>query len=413
MTSPYTDWKVERGDDGSLDVELTLGEEAKTIIDGGRSAVGYRILDADSDNLISEESCSTVSQQDGLRRDDPNRGTAHVELSVTLPVEPGRYRIYIYPVGNADRWLYERGSKFLLIDAEMRDGVVRLVRSVMTTLVRQRLVRLLKGFGWSLIAPFQTTWRHRSLIRSMVKRDILGRYRGSFGGLFWTVIHPLMMMLTYTFVFGVVLRTRFGDDGHPSNFILYFLAGMLPWLPVSEALGRAPGVVIEHANFVKKLVFPVEILPVNLTMAGLFSQVFGVVIFIGALLYFGRDLRTTTAYLPVLVVPQLLLTLGMAWFFAVLGVFFRDLGQLIGFLLTVWFFTTPICFPVASLPPDYLWLFEINPMFTLVSAYRAVLLEGVTPAWKPLGVWTLLSAAFLVLSHALFYKLKKSFSDLI
>ena len=247
----------------------------------------------------------------------------------------------------------------------------------------------------------------------MVKRDILGRYRGSFGGLFWTVIHPLMMMLTYTFVFGVVLRTRFGDDGHPSNFVLYFLAGMLPWLALSEALGRAPGVVIEHANFVKKLVFPVEILPVNLTMAGLISQAFGVIIFIGALFYFGRDLRATALYLPLLLVPQVLLTLGLAWFLAVLGVFFRDLGQLIGFMLTVWFFTTPICFPVESLPQNYLWLFEMNPMFSLVAAYRAVLLEGVAPAWEPLAVWTALSAAFLILSHALFYKLKRSFSDLI
>ena len=407
MTTPYAGWKVERGGGSSLDVELTLAAEAKTAANGESCAAGYQVFDADSRNLITEGPRSAAPMPDGA----PDG--ARIELSVKLPAEPGRYRVYVSPVGDTEGWSYERGSKFLLIDAEVRDGVVQFARSVMTTLARQRWARLLQGAAWALAVPFRTIWQHRSLIRSMVKRDILGRYRGSFGGLFWTVIHPLMMMLTYTFVFGVVLRTRFGDDGHPSNFVLYFLAGMLPWLALSEALGRAPGVVIEHANFVKKLVFPVEILPVNLTMAGLFSQAFGVVIFIGAVLYFGRDLRATALYLPVLLVPQFLLTLGLAWFLAALGVFFRDLGQLIGFMLTVWFFTTPICFPVASLPQNYLWLFEMNPMFSLVAAYRAVLLEGVAPAWEPLAVWTVLSAVFLILSHALFYKLKRSFSDLI
>ena len=106
---------------------------------------------------------------------------------------------------------------------------------------------------------------------SMVRRDIVGRYRGSYGGLFWTVINPLLTMVTYYFVFGVVLRLRFGEDGRASNFPLYFLAGMLPWLAFSEAAGRAPTTVWEHSNFVRKLLFPVETLPVNLVVAGLFS----------------------------------------------------------------------------------------------------------------------------------------------
>ena len=406
MTTPYTGWRVERGDGSRLDLELTLNQEAKGAGNGQGNAAGYRIFDAGSRNLITEGPGSPGST--------PGKHDAgQIELSVNLPPEPGRYRVYVSPVHATEGWAYEHGSKFLLIDAEVGNGVVQLVRSVMTTVTRQRTTRFLQGAAWALVAPVKTIRQNRSLIRSMVRRDILGRYRGSFGGLFWAVIHPVLMMLTYTFVFGVVLRTRFGDDGHPSNFVLYFLAGMLPWLPVSEAAGRAPGVVLEHANFVKKLRFPVEILPVNLTMAGLFSQLFGVVIFIGAMLYFGRDLSLTALYLPVLLIPQFLLTLGLTWLLAVLGVFFRDLGQLIGFMLTVWFFTTPICFPEESLPQNYLWLFEKNPMFVLVHAYRAVLLEGAAPAWESLAIWTALAAVFLILAHALFYKLKRSFADLV
>ena len=113
----------------------------------------------------------------------------------------------------------------------------------------------------------------------MVRRDILGRYRGSFGGAFWTVLNPLLLMLTYFFVFGVVLRTRFGNDPSRAGFALYFLAGMLPWLAFSEAAGRAPTVMLEHRNFVKKLVFAVETLPVNLVVSGLVSEFFALVLF--------------------------------------------------------------------------------------------------------------------------------------
>ena len=300
-----------------------------------------------------------------------------------------------------------------MIDAQVSKGDVRLVRSSITTVAPRRTVQLLKAIMGAVSAPLQTVTRHRSLIRSMVRRDIVGRYRGSFGGLFWTVIHPLLLMLTYTFVFGIVLQTRFSPGAPPSDFVLYLLAGMLPWLALSEALGRAPGVVLEHSNFVKKLLFPVEILPVNLTIAGLFSQAFGVAIFLVGMVVTGRDLSVTALYIPVLLIPQFLLTLGLAWFLAALGVFFRDLSQLIGFLLTVWFFMTPICYPEASLPQNYLWLFEKNPMFALVRAYRAVLLEGVPPAWEPLAIWTGIAAMFLILAHAWFYKLKKSFADLV
>jgi lipopolysaccharide transport system permease protein len=217
-----------------------------------------------------------------------------------------------------------------------------------------------------LTLPFASIARNRSLIRTMVRRDVLGRYRGSFGGAFWTVLNPLILMLTYFFVFGVVLQTRFPNDPTSSGFALYFLAGMLPWLAFSEAAGRAPTVLLEHRNFIKKLVFPVETLPLNLVASGLVSEVFGVVLFLGGAYLARGSVPASIAWLPALLVPQILMTAGICWFLAALGVFVRDLAHINGFLLTLWFFLTPICYPEASLPASALQVLSKNPKFVLV-----------------------------------------------
>ena len=171
--------------------------------------------------------------------------------------------------------------------------------------------------------------------------------------------------------------------------------------------------ILENSNFVKRVVFPLEILPFNLILTGLVTEVFALLIFLGALIGSGRELHWTAAYLPLILIPQVLLTAGFCWFLAALGVFLRDIGQVMGFVLTVWFFTTPICYPASSLPENWLWLFEKNPMYTIVEAYRAVFLENTFPAGTPLAVlWAVAVAAFC-LGYAWFYKVRKSFADLI
>src|SRR5262249_31004749 len=162
-------------------------------------------------------------------------------------------------------------------------------------------------------------------------------------------INPLLLMLTYFFVFGIVLH-RAGESR--TRFAMYFLAGMLPWLAFSEAAGRAPGVMLEHRNFVKKLVFAVEIVPFNLVIAGLVTELFAVALYCVFLVAVGHGLPPTVLWLPALLLPQLLFTAGVSWFLAALGVFVRDLGQIIGYILTLWFFLTPICYPKSSLGPS-------------------------------------------------------------
>jgi len=248
----------------------------------------------------------------------------------------------------------------------------------------------------------------------MVRRDILGRYRGSFGGAFWTVINPLLLMLTYFFVFGVVLRSKMSNtDPTRTGFALYFLAGMLPWLAFSEAVGRAPSVILEHRNFVKKLVFAVDTLPINLVMAGLVSEIFAIVLYLIGLWCVRGGVPATALWLPLLLVPQVLFTAGVAWFLAGLGAFFRDLGQIIGYLMTLWFFLTPICYPEAALPAQAVPLLSKNPIFVLVRGYRDIFLEGRAPV--PGSLWKLwvVSLVCFILGHAWFYKLRRSFADII
>jgi lipopolysaccharide transport system permease protein len=370
-------------------------------------AVSYHLFDAETGAVIA----------DGPRihpdRDIAPGDAFAVALPVELPPEDGRYQVWISPMREGVRWYYDAGWPFLLVEAAARNGsaAVTGVRVVTRSTVRRE--RALRAIGRAFVYPALSIWRNRSLIRVMVRRDILGRYRGSFGGAFWTIINPLLLMLTYFYVFGVILKSRFPGDPSQSGFALYFLAGMLPWLAFSEAVGRSPGVMLEHRNFVKKLVFAVETLPVNLVASGLVTGLFAVLLFCVVLLVVRHAIPATVLWLPLLLIPQLLFTAGLSWFLAALGVFVRDLGQILGFVLTIWFFATPICYPEESLPAGLAPLLSKNPIYILVRGYREIFLHGRAPAFGSLWKFWILAAIVFVLGHAWFYKLRKSFADLI
>jgi lipopolysaccharide transport system permease protein len=369
--------------------------------------IGYHLFDADSGTLIVDG--ARVAPERDVKPGERMR----VRLGFELPAEDGRYHVVLSPMKEGVCWYYDQGWPLLLVECSAKDGVVKLGRVRVTSSATLRRERGLRAVGRAFTYPVLTIWRNRGLIRVMVRRDILGRYRGSFGGAFWTLINPLLLMLTYFFVFGVVLRSRFGQDQSRSGFALYFLAGMLPWLAFSEAAGRSAGVMLEHRNFVKKLVFAVETLPVNLVAAGLVSELFAVLLFSVFLLVVRGGVPPTVVWLPALLIPQVLFTAGVSWFLAALGVFVRDLGQVMGFVLTIWFFVTPICYPETSLPPAATVLLSKNPIYVLVRGYRAILLENHAPALGALWKLWLLSIIVFVLGHAWFYKLRKSFADMI
>ncbi len=369
--------------------------------------LGWQLFDPETGVFISEGQWAPLGGNLRAGESEPQ------ELAIELPAAKGRYHVYISPVEDRGDWAYAGGGRFLLVDVFVENEKAAVLAHRTTSLNGLRWRRRIRSAGKAFTYPFRTIAGNLSLIRSMVDRDITARYRGSFGDALWTVLNPLLLMLTYFFVFGIVLQARFGGDPSRSGFALYFLAGMLPWLPFSEAVGRAPVVVLEHRNFVKKLVFPIEILPVNLAIAGLVTQAFALGVFFVFLLATRGTVPLTALWLPVLVAPQLLFTLGLAWFLAALGVYLRDLGQIIGYLLTLWFFLTPICYPEASLPDAAVPILAKNPIYVLVNGFRECLLENRPPPFDPLWKLWLVAAATFFLGHAWFYKLRRSFPDVI
>jgi lipopolysaccharide transport system permease protein len=376
----------------TLAVDLTSANQA--------GFIGWQFYDPDTNRFIQEGEWTRASGDEA-------------SLTIEFPPEPGGYRIYLSTVSAEEGWAYMRGEPFVVVDAVVEGAVVRVLSHEVCTLRRLRWRSFRRALPKLFTVPVASLWRNRMLLKSMVKRDILTRYRGSMGDVLWTVLNPLLLMLTYFFVFGVVLRTRFGADQTGSGYVLYFLAGMLPWLAFSEAAGRAPYIILEHRNWVKKLVFPLEILPAIPVISGIVTEVFAVLIFAAALFGLRGHVPITACWLPALVIPQILFTVGLAWFLAALAVYMRDLGQINGFLLTLWFFLTPICYPVAAMPKGALRLLGKNPMFVLVQAYRDVLLDGHSPAALPLlKLWILALVVFFA-GHAWFYKLRKTFADII
>ena len=369
-------------------------------------AAGYHLFDDPTATLVVDGERLPLHLAPGASRD--------FSMTIATPPEPGEYSVYVSALREHVAWFYDKGWPFILVDFSVgEDGVAALRRWRVADMRSVRVRRLIRGIGRGFVLPFQSMWCNRGLIRTLVRRDILSRYTGSFGGAFWTLLNPLILMLTYFFVFGIVLQQTFPNDPSRTGFALYFLAGMLPWLAFNEAVARAPFIMVEHRNFIKKLVFPVETLPINIVAAGLVTEFFGMILFALALLLIRGRVPFTLVYLPLIIVPQILLTAGLAWFFAALGVFVRDLGQVIGYLLTVLMFMTPIFYSEAHLPKVAASLQKVNPIFTLVHSYRAVLLEASPPDWVSLGWLALASALIFLLGHAWFYKLRKSFADLI
>ena len=354
--------------------------------------IGWQLYDPSTGAFLLEGEWSEVTGLDA-------------DLRIPLPPQEGAYRVQVAPV--KDR------ARFIEIAARVWAGKLEIGAPRVLTAASVRRARLLRAVPKAFLLPVCSVWRNRKLIGSMVRRDILARYRGSFGGTVWTFLNPLLLMATYFFVFGVVLRTRFGADTTRTGFVLYFLSGMLPWLAFSEAVGRSPYVILEYRSFVKKIVFPLETLPVNLVIAGAVTEAFGLLIFLGGLLAVRGSVPASVVWLPLLLIPQILFTAGLCWMLAATGVYVRDLGQVTGYLLTLWFFLTPICYPESSLPPGAIGVLRFNPLFVLVKAYRAVFLENHAPTLRGVfGLWAV-SVAIAVIGYAWFHRLRKSFADVI
>ncbi|MDR6874160.1 lipopolysaccharide transport system permease protein [Bosea sp. BE125] len=265
------------------------------------------------------------------------------------------------------------------------------------------------------LAPVTNAWTHRQLIRRFVRREIVGRYRGSIGGLSWSLVQPMAMLVIYTFVFSVVFKARWAAQNEVAgvSFAVVLFVGLIVQGLFAECIGRAPGLIVSHATFVKKVVFPIEILPVVAMGSALFHSFVSFIVLFLAMLLAGNPFHWTILLMPVVLAPFLLLTLGLSWFLAALGVFLRDIGQMIGLLVTALLFLSPVFYPLSAIPESYRAIVLLNPLTFPVEQARDVLIWGKMPSWSGLAVYSAVSWIVAVGGFAWFQRIRKGFADVL
>ena len=252
----------------------------------------------------------------------------------------------------------------------------------------------------------------------MVKREVIGRYRGSFLGLLWAFVNPILMLAIYTFVFGVVFKVRLDSQStelynDKFAFALLLFTGLILFNLFSECLSRSPGLVLANVNYVKKVIFPLEILPLVSLGSALFHAGISFLVLFTFMLVIDHSIHWTLIFLPIILLPLLLLILGLSWMLASIGVYVRDIGQFIGLILTMLLFMSPIFYPASALPEsvrDYLFL---NPLTFVIEQARAVTLYGQFPDWSGLVVYYMLASIVAWAGLMWFMKTRKGFADVL
>ena len=268
----------------------------------------------------------------------------------------------------------------------------------------------------SLAALVKSLWRHRQLIVQMTRREVVGRYKGSAFGLAWSFFNPVFMLVVYTFVFSEIFKSRWGGigaDGNKTQFALVLFVGMIVLNLFSEVLNRAPGLILFNVNYVKKVVFPIEILPVVAMGATLFHGLISLGVLLAAFAIFNGYLQWTAMFIPLVILPLVILATGLAWMLASLGVFLRDVGQTIGIITTVLMFLSPVFYPVTAVPEAFRPFIMANPLTFIIEQAREVLIWGHLPDWMGLGSYTLAAVAIAWAGYAWFQKTRKGFADVL
>ena len=246
-----------------------------------------------------------------------------------------------------------------------------------------------------------------------VRRDFLGRYRGSLLGILWPLINPIGHLLLYTFVFSIILKVRFNDDASTSSFALYLMAGLLPWSALAEAVSRSTTCILEVPNLVKKVVFPLEILPVVPVVSSVMTASISISLLVVLSALRAGGIHWTVVFLPVILCVQGLLMGGLCWLLAALGVYIRDMKHMISLALSVWMYTTPIVYPAKAIPAHLSFLLWLNPMAGLVTDYRRLIIEGAPPDWLRLSMYAAVTVVLWFAGNYFFMKTKRSFADVM
>ncbi len=256
------------------------------------------------------------------------------------------------------------------------------------------------------------------LLKTLVQRDMDARYKGSLLGNLWPLLNQLSQLLIYTYVFAIVLRVKLDLKGVPADnsfvYGLWLFAGLAPWLAFSAGLMQSSVAVIGQPNLVKKVVFPLSLLPLVPLLSSFLESTFGIMALIVFVAFLTHAVHPTLLLLPLVWIPQLLLTAGLGYLAAGLTVFIRDIPQTLGVVLNLWFYATPLIYPANMIPaPFRQWVFWLNPLAAIGEMYRDMILVGQITHWGEWGVATGLSLAVFAAGFWCYKKLRPAFADVL
>jgi lipopolysaccharide transport system permease protein len=262
--------------------------------------------------------------------------------------------------------------------------------------------------------PVSALLTHWSLTSELAKREVLGRYRGASFGLFWSLLTPFFLLCVYTFAFGSVLGSHWPQiESGRTHFSIILFTGLIVHGFFAECFSRAPGLVVSNPNFVKKVIFPLEILPWPMVLSALFHLLMNVIVFMVLHYAIDRQFAWTIVLFPIVMLPLVVLTLGISWILASLGVYLRDISQVTGVISMAMLFLSSAMMPLASVPQSYRWVFELNPLTFIIDQAREVMLWGRMPDWLGLGLYLVVAIAVMYGGRAWFMVSKQGFADVL
>lgn len=253
----------------------------------------------------------------------------------------------------------------------------------------------------------------KELLSSLIVRDVQSRYKGTLLGISWLAIYPILMLAVYSFVFGGVFKSRWMNQGGLGDFVIMLFCGLIVFTIFSEVVNRAPSTITGNSTFVKRVVFPLELLPLISLGAALFNALISFVILCLLILLVNFGIPATAFFVPLVLLPLLLITAGVSWGLAALGVFFRDLSQMVGIVTSMMLFLSPVFFPVDSTPEAARWFLNFNPLTYPIEEMRHVLIMGQSPDWTHLCIYLFVALVVAWTGLWVFQRSRPAFADVL
>jgi lipopolysaccharide transport system permease protein len=265
----------------------------------------------------------------------------------------------------------------------------------------------------SILCALNNLVEYRQLLGTLIARDLRTKYRDTFIGFWWMLIQPLLMLSTYALVFGGIFGSRWQNKGTAGDYVTLLFCGLIIYSLFSDTINRSTTVIRSQPNFIKKVVFPLEILPIVILGSAIFSALVNFVLLLILIIFINFSIEPTLVFLPLVILPLVILLAGLAWGIAALTVFFPDLGQIITFLSSLLLFLSPVFFPVSAAPKIIQNFLMLNPITFPIEQARNVMLLGLYPDWLGLALYYLI--AFLIAFTGLwvFQKSRNAFADVV